>query len=369
KRPRVLLVTPFAVFPPAHGGARRISEIGRGLAEHTEVLLLSDEASRYDGESHSYFAPYRSIHLIEGRADRPGEPPISLRARVARHAFVRMRAELRRLIAIHRPEIVQLEHMELAALVEERQANEKWVLTLHDVYLDGSGSDAWQKKMLARFDALIACSEEDAALLDHPRVLLVPNGGIDRLDAYSPSPDGPNLLFMGPFRYEPNRQGILAFIRTVFAAIRAACPDATLTILGGAESAAADRSDARFAEPGISLVSKFVDPAPYLAAATLTLNPQVAIRGSALKVVESLLSGRCCVSTVEGARGFTNSGLGGLVLANGVADMADAIIALATDPDRRHVLERPERAAIEPFSWRGSAARQLALYRQLIEQA
>jgi hypothetical protein len=31
-RPRVLLVTPFAVFPPAHGGARRITEIGRGLA-------------------------------------------------------------------------------------------------------------------------------------------------------------------------------------------------------------------------------------------------------------------------------------------------------------------------------------------------
>jgi len=368
KQPRVLLVTPFAVFPPAHGGARRISEIGRGLAEHTEVLLLSDEASRYDGGSHTYFAPYRSVHLIEGRADSPGEPPISLQARVVRHAFVRMRAELRRLIAIHEPDIVQLEHMELAALVEERQSNEKWVMTLHDVYLDGGSSDAWQKKMLARFDALIACSEEDATLLDHRRVLLVPNGGIDRLDAYAPSPDGPNLLFMGPFRYEPNRQGILAFIRTVFPAIRASCPDATLTILGGLESAGTERRDALLANPGVRLISQFVDPAPYLAAATLTLNPQVAIRGSALKVVESLLSGRCCVSTIEGARGFTHSGLGGLVLASGIAEMADAIIALATDPHRRHALERPERAAIEPLSWHGSSARQLALYRQVMEQ-
>jgi len=205
-------------------------------------------------------------------------------------------------------------------------------------------------------------------LLDHRRVLLVPNGGIDRLDAYAPSPDGPNLLFMGPFRYEPNRQGILAFIRTVFPAIRASCPDATLTILGGLESAGTERRDALLANPGVRLISQFVDPAPYLAAATLTLNPQVAIRGSALKVVESLLSGRCCVSTIEGARGFTHSGLGGLVLASGIAEMADAIIALATDPHRRHALERPERAAIEPLSWHGSSARQLALYRQVMEQ-
>jgi glycosyltransferase involved in cell wall biosynthesis len=368
KRPRVLLVTPFAVFPPAHGGARRIGEIGRGVAEQVEVLLLSDEASRYDSQAHAYFTPYRSVHLIEGRGDRVGEPPLSLPERVARHAFVRLRAELRRLIAVHEPDIVQIEHMELAALAEERQADEKWVITLHDVYLDGSKTDAWQKKMLARFDALIACSEEDAALLDHPVVLLVPNGGVDRLDTYSPSPDGPNLLFMGPFRYAPNRQGILAFIRLAFPTIRAACPDATLTILGGLESAGAERDDTLFAQAGITLISKFVDPAPYLAASTLTVNPQVAIRGSALKVVDSLLGGRCCVTTIEGARGFTNSGMSGLVLANGVADMADAIIALTMDPDRRHALERPERAAIEPLSWRGSATRQLTLYRQLMDQ-
>jgi len=197
--------------------------------------------------------------------------------------------------------------------------------------------------------------------------MVIPNGGVDRLDMYSPSPDGANLLFMGPFRYEPNRQGVLAFIRTVFPSVRAAFPDATLTILGGVESAGAERTDVLFAEPGVRLISKFVDPTPYLAASTLTVNPQIAIRGSALKVAESLLCGRCCVSTVDGARGFTKSGLGGLVLANGIAEMAGAIIALVEDADRRHALERPEPAAIEPLSWRGSAARQLTLYRQLQE--
>jgi len=262
-----------------------------------------------------------------------------------------------------------LEHMELAALIDERQGSEKWVIALHDVYLDGGASDAWQNSMLARFDAVIACSEEDASLLKHPCVRVIPNAGVDRLDEYSASPDGPHLLFMGPFRYEPNRQGILEFLRTCWPKVRAACPDATLTILGGAQSAGAERIDVAFAQPGIRLISEFVDPAQHLAAATLTLNPQVAIRGSALKVAESLLSGRCCVSTIEGARGFTNSGLEGLVLAKGVPEMADAVIALAKDSKRRRAIERPERAAIEPLTWRGSAARQLALYRRLTEQA
>ncbi len=123
------------------------------------------------------------------------------------------------------------------------------------------------------------------------------------------------------------------------------------------------------AEPGVKLISEFVDPTPYLAASTLTLNPQVAIRGSALKVAESLLSGRCCVSTIDGARGFTNSGLKGLVAVKGVPEMADAVIALAKDSIRRHAIEYPERAAIEPLTWRGSAARQVALYQQLMEQS
>jgi hypothetical protein len=198
--------------------------------------------------------------------------------------------------------------------------------------------------------------------------VVIPNGGVDRLDGYSPSPNSANLLFMGPFRYEPNRQGILAFLRTVFPNVRAAVPNATLTILGGAESAGAERTDALLAAPGVRLISKFVDPTPYLATSTLTINPQVAIRGSALKVAESLLSGRCCVSTIDGARGFTQCGLGGLVLVSGIAEMTDAIVTLVKDAGRRHALERPDPAAIEPLSWRGSAASQLALYRQLLER-
>ena len=71
----------------------------------------------------------------------------------------------------------------------------------------------------------------------HPNVALVANGGQDRRAQVPPSPEQPQLLFMGPFRYAPNAIGIRAFVEQAWPAIRAAHPQATLTILGGPESA------------------------------------------------------------------------------------------------------------------------------------
>src|SRR6185295_10772948 len=98
-------------------------------------------------------------------------------------------------------------------------------------------------------------------------------------------------------------------------ALRARFPDLVLTILGGAESAQIAAAEPALKQPGVELVTEFVDPAPYLDQCTLTINPQRNIRGSSIKLIESLLAGRVCVSTADGARGFSDCGLEGLVLA------------------------------------------------------
>ncbi|HET7845039.1 MAG TPA: glycosyltransferase, partial [Xanthomonadales bacterium] len=104
-----------------------------------------------------------------------------------------------------------------------------------------------------------------------------------------------------------------------------------------------------------------------LARAALTINPQLEIRGSALKVVESLLAGRACVSTSDGARGFVDAGLAGLVLAPDVAAMAGPVARLLADAPARHAIEKPDAARTAPFTWDGIAKRQLELYRELME--
>lgn len=362
RRPCVLLVSPFALFPPAHGGARRVAELCQRLAERVDLILLSDERSLYGPASESYLSAFRAVHLVEGRGDRKGEAPLAWPERLQRHAHPKLRAELERLIAVYDPDLVQLEFIELASLRPTHRGRARWVLDLHDVYHDGGSNDDMFNHHLQRFDALTVCSAEDAVLLESPKVRLLPNGARNRLDDYVLSPVRPNVLFMGPFRYAPNHDGIRDFLTTVWPAVRAAHVDATLTILGGPESAALAHDDPLFTAPGVELISHFVDPAPYLARASVTINPQREIRGSSLKLIESLLAGRVCISTRDGARGFVDSGLGGLVLVPDIAAMADPLIELLGDAARLHALERPDPEQIQPYTWDGIADRQLALY-------
>ncbi len=68
-RRRVLFVAPFSVFPPRHGGARRVAELVRGALAGDDVLLVSDEASLYDARSFASFDGLAGVHLV-GRDDR-----------------------------------------------------------------------------------------------------------------------------------------------------------------------------------------------------------------------------------------------------------------------------------------------------------
>jgi GT2 family glycosyltransferase len=369
RRPRVLLVSPFALFPPAHGGARRIAELVARLSDDVDFFLLSDEASLYGPASEPWLTHFRGAHLLEGRGDIAGEAALDLPARLTRHAWPGLRAALDAATTQFRPDIVQVEFMELAELAQDRAAvagAPRWLLCLHDVYLDSAdpASDARQRTAIASYDGVVACSAEDAALLAPQPATLIGNGAIDRRAAYVPSPDG-LLLFMGPFRYAQNLHGILAFIDGAWPALRAEFPQLRLRILGGAESAAMAESDARLRGAGIELISAFVDPAPHLAGCSLSINPQVDIRGSSIKLIESLLAGRVCVSTGDGARGFADAGLGALVCSPDIGGMAARIAPLLRDAQQRHRLERADDDILDNFTWDAMAARQREVYRTL----
>lgn len=370
RRPRVLLVSPFALFPPSHGGARRIAELVQRLSAHVDFILLGDERSLYTHASEPWFERFHAVHLVEGRGDHAGEKTGDVLRRMDRHAWPRLASEITRLSALYDPDIVQVEFMELARLAEHRQGRARWLLALHDVYLSGAPDYAWsdgqQHAAIARYDAITACSAEDATLLAHPHVALIGNGAVDRRAGLVPSSDTPRLLFMGPFRYAQNLAGIREFIDRAWPAIRARVPDARLTILGGAESAAVVREDTRFARPGIEVISAFVDPQPHLADCTLTINPQVDIRGSSIKLIESLLAGRVCVSTADGTRGFSGAVLEGLVTAPDIAGMAEPVARLLLDANERRRRETADGERLDRYTWDAMADRQLALYRQLL---
>ena len=113
-------------------------------------------------------------------------------------------------------------------------------------------------------------------------------------------------------------------------------PAATLQILGGDEHPQYTRGAAAFAQAGVDVLGHRDDVPDLLGASTLTINPQQSIRGSAVKLVESLAAGRVCISTTAGARGFAAAAPAGLVTVPDVAAMAEPIVALLADASRRH---------------------------------
>jgi GT2 family glycosyltransferase len=365
RKPVVLWVTPFAVLPPAHGGARRIVELARRLAEHVNLVLLSDEQVSYD-ERVADFGVFAAVHLVQGRRDRHGHTTRDLPTRLQEHAPPPLRRQLVELQRQYGVALVQVEFMEAARLVEERLAGIPFVASLHDVYLDGGSGDAAQRELLQRYSSVIACSAEDAASLGELAHCLVPNGATDRFDAASASPAEGPILFMGPFRYQPNFDGLVAFLEACWPAIRAACPSATLTVLAGREALQARFRHPALQQPGVTVISDFIDPAPALEGCVFTLNPQRDIRGSALKVAESLLARRVCLCTREGARGFGSLQGEALLVADDWPALTQAAITLLQDVGQRRRREASAALDRRTLSWDGQAALLLAEYRRLL---
>ena len=352
-----LFVTPFAVFPPRHGGARRVAELVRGLKDTMNVALLSDEATLYDARSFADFDGLVDVRLVQRPATHT--PSATLAERAQEHCHAGLVEGLRAATRDNDPDAIVIQHAELAPMVRQRTGRARWILDLHDAFCrddfgDDAGFEAFRHDV-SRYDAVTVCSPEDAALVSHPRLAIVANGAHVHGGTYIPS-QGAGILFVGPFRYGPNREGIEHFLRDAWARVRQSVPEAALTILGGDECIEAARAHPLFAQAGVQVMGHRDDVPRLLAQSALAINPLVGIRGSAVKLVETLAAGRVCVTTAEGGRGF-RAAAPGLVVVPDVAAMGDAVAALVRDVARRHALEQPDPVLLDTFGWHHSVAR------------
>jgi GT2 family glycosyltransferase/glycosyltransferase involved in cell wall biosynthesis len=365
---RLLVVTPFAAFPPRHGGARRVAETIRGLRNTFDIALVTDEASLYDARSFADFDGLCEVRLVQRVAEDEGPPDAGIAARMRRHCHPALASAVDETLRSFRPDLVQIEHAELAPLVRRRSGSARWLLDLHDAIAPGDFADhadaAAFAADLAAYDAVTVCSEEDRALVRHPNVTCVPNGAALEFDSYRPSSSS-SVLFIGPFRYRPNREGIVRFLHDAWPAIRAAVPAATLTILGGDEHVKYTSGEPAFAQPGVIVLGHRDNVPHLLAQCALTINPLAGIRGSAVKLVESLAAGRVCVSTRDGARGIAPA-MPALVIVDDAAAMAAPIARLLVDSAERHRLEVPDADALVRYGWPQAMTRLRSFYDELL---
>jgi glycosyltransferase involved in cell wall biosynthesis len=221
----------------------------------------------------------------------------------------------------------------------------------------------WEHTIARRAAASFVCSAGDRSHFPadlHPRIHLLPNGAhFDRtVTSAAGPPEVPHrLLMLGDMGYLPNADGAVMFCERILPLVRARVPQVEVAIVGNHPE---ERVRALARIPGVQVTGFVPDVEPWLRSAAVLLVPIRFGGGTRLKILEALRWERAVVSTPAGCAGLEpESGKHLLV--------AEAVVGLLGDPERRRRLGREGRAWAEAtYDWARIGDRLLATVDEVV---
>lgn len=354
ERLNVLFVSPYPIEPPVHGGAVFMRGAIAGLAEITNLHLISFVDSRSQlGAQERFRKICKSVKFLIRRGVL-----LDNQWTMVPNAFREF--ESRQLLwAIHRAiyrekiDVVQLEYTVLAQYFGEFR-NIPCMLFEHDISVQSlrrqMSASGWkpnllwewlrmrihEPRLLKQFARVQVCSEANATYL----ASLVPKlkGRIDsdlragiNLDGYrftleDREPD--SLLFIGSFRHLPNVEALRWFTAEIFPRVLAQRPGATLYVAGSdPPTGASIWRD----HPNIRLLGAVPDVRTVLERCGVFVCPILSGSGVRVKLLEAFASGIPAVSTYLGAEGLTAKSGDVCELADRSDSFAHSVVRLLSD--------------------------------------
>lgn len=251
---------------------------------------------------------------------------------------------------------------------------ERCAIVMHDLFHRRSGSGAGAERdsvaavtretevaMLARAGTVIAIQQDEAdfvaGALPAARVVLAPGTRDPEPGVAGGDPE--RLLFVGS-RTAPNTDGLKWFLETVWPQVVAARPDSRLDVVG---TVAADFEAGRMPE-GVRLHGLVPDLAPFYTRAGIVVSPLRFGSGLKIKLVEALAWGKPTVASPVTLQGVEEACGPAVIVADGAASFASAILSLQGDPVLRARLSHRARAAVEAHFARSGAHRALREWAQ-----
>ena len=144
--------------------------------------------------------------------------------------------------------------------------------------------------------------------------------------------------------YFANVDGVCFFAEAVLPLIRRAVPNTEFIIVG---SNPARRVRQLAQRPGVSVTGYVVDPAPYLAAATVCVAPLRVARGVQNKLLEAMAMGKAVVATPFAAAGLGLQDGEQVLVGRSAQDLAGAVLQLLHDETLRVMLGARARGFVE----------------------
>jgi polysaccharide biosynthesis protein PslH len=380
----ILIITPSMPFPPDTGGPIRTLELVKRIGgRHTvDLATIGLPGATDPGPLRDYC---RRVHVAAwSRRPKPLQLP-SLLLKIARGIPLETKyAESDDLTAILRriahEECYDVIHMEKSAtavnLGSLRLApHTATVFGLQDVghvrhgrmartetrlrrrlwhWQNRAALAKWEPHMARRCDTTLVVSETDRDLLRaldaSLDIAVVPNG-----IAVGTCPMAPRegrrreILIIGTLDYEPNRDAVLYFIRSIYPAVRSELPDVALSIVGRnppAEIAKLDNGR------DVRVFANVPDPAPFYLRAGVAAVPLRAGSGTRLKILEAMAYGTPVVSSPIGCEGIAATDGRDIVIADSAEAFARETARLLAFPPRWQELATQARRLVEThYDW------------------
>ena len=224
---------------------------------------------------------------------------------------------------------------------------------------------AFDRRLLARYAALMAMSPDDAAVVRDVLGLesvVIPNGVDTSAITVNPLPGEPVVLFTGTFDYPPNTEALEWLLSAIWPLVLARRADARLLVVG---RNVPERLEA-LAGPSVTVAGWVPEMQPWFDRAQAVLVPMRSGGGTRLKVLDGLASGRPLVTTTMGAEGIAIEAGREALMADTAEDFAAAVLRALDDADLAQRLGAAGRALAErEYDWRAIGARQADLLESL----
>jgi glycosyltransferase involved in cell wall biosynthesis len=221
--------------------------------------------------------------------------------------------------------------------------------------------------VIAAADAVVAFTEHDVELLrplsTGTRMLRIAPGIV--LPPLAADPVGtapPTVLFVGSFGHPPNVDAAVRLADAIFPAVRERVPDARLELVGDAPPPRVRR----LAGDQVSVTGRVPDVRPHLEAAAVVAAPLAIGGGTRVKVLEALAAGKALVATPRAVAGLDLEPGRHAAVAEGDAELADALAGLLADRGRRGEMAAAAREwARDRLDWRHAVSAYERLYDSL----
>ena len=398
-RPRLLLVTPYHIYPANHGGGVRLINLVQRLSESCDLFLLVFSAQGEDPDQREALEPYCArldFHrwVPKHRPDLFGLKPPNAQL----FSSERVTELIRDIVLGNQIDIVQLEYAELGQYATSVPGGVPVILTEHDIafrtqqrrrellFMDrypdskvycNTRTDLdriflHEQRACREADRIHVMSEVDGDFLSSflpdgwKRIRVAPNG-VD-CSELAPPPENPEregVLYVGNFQNLPNVDALEYLVHDVWPLLRLKRPNETLTVVGAHAEGRVTHFDGK---NGVKIVGEVPEIRPYYHSHRVLAAPIRAASGTRLKILEAFAAGIPVVSTTVGAEGVAYEDGKHLVIADSAMKFAEALERLLDDDRQKDILTREGRKLAEQrYDWKRVSEVVLADYVDLLD--